>query len=237
MSITERSIKILWAAAGGRCAFPNCSQQLCFGEAGEFAPFTLGEMAHICGEKPGSNRHNPAQTPRDRDDYLNLILLCPNHHTLIDRKENEEMYSVGVLRQMKVTHEEAIITRLASSNKPNRIETAKLIAPLLAENYRVWSLYGPRSELAKRNPHSDAAYAVWVSERLSVIVPNNRQICELLTDMKVHYDVSEQSIVSSFLIHARSYERWVNDEVSYEAVLRFPNAFAELIEGIANASS
>jgi len=51
-------------------------------------------MAHICGDKPGANRHDAGQTDAERDDYQNLILLCPTHHTLIDRKENESVYTV-----------------------------------------------------------------------------------------------------------------------------------------------
>src|SRR3546814_19668589 len=94
MGITTKTVKILWAAAGGRCGFPDCWERLCYHEAGPIAPYTLGEMAHICGDKPGSNRHNPDQTDAERDDYRNLILLCPTHHTLIARKENEAAYPV-----------------------------------------------------------------------------------------------------------------------------------------------
>jgi hypothetical protein len=47
MAITPKSIKILWSAAAGLCAFPDCRERLAYGEAGEFAPYTIGEMAHI----------------------------------------------------------------------------------------------------------------------------------------------------------------------------------------------
>ena len=97
MAITDKSIKILWAAAGGRCAFTDCWERLAFHDVGNMAPYTLGEMAHICGEKRGSNRHDPKQTDVERDHYQNLILLCPTHHTLIDRKENESTFSVSIL--------------------------------------------------------------------------------------------------------------------------------------------
>ena len=95
MPISEKSIKILWTASGGRCAFPDCWERLCYHEAEEAAPHTLGEMAHIRGEKPGANRHDPDQTALQRNDYQNLILLCPTHHTRIDRKENEAIFPVS----------------------------------------------------------------------------------------------------------------------------------------------
>src|SRR3954466_4701036 len=100
MAISQKSIKILWSAAGGRCAFPDCWERLCYHEARGAAPYTLGEMAHICGEKPDANRHDPDQKDAERDDYQNLILLCPTHHTLIDRKENEPVYIVAALHEM-----------------------------------------------------------------------------------------------------------------------------------------
>ena len=94
MAISEKSIKILWSAAGGRCSYPDCGTQLSFGQAAEFAPHTIGQMAHIRGEKAGALRHDETQTVQQRDDYLNLILLCPTHHTMVDRPENLAKYSV-----------------------------------------------------------------------------------------------------------------------------------------------
>ncbi|HAY96656.1 HNH endonuclease, partial [Shewanella sp.] len=54
-------------------------------------------MAHIKGNKLGSNRYDPEQTDVERDSYENLILLCPTHHTLIDKAENESEFSVELL--------------------------------------------------------------------------------------------------------------------------------------------
>jgi hypothetical protein len=112
MTITQKSIKILWAAAGGRCSFPGCWERLCYHEAAGAAPYTLGEMAHICGDKPGANRHDPRQTDTERDDYQNLMLLCPTHHTLIDRKENEVVYTVAALHEIKSEHEAQVLQRM-----------------------------------------------------------------------------------------------------------------------------
>lgn len=237
MAITQKSIKILWAAAAGRCAFPDCRELLTYNEAGDFAPYTLGEMAHICGDQPGSNRHDPAQTPQQRDDYQNLILLCPTHHTLIDRRENEERFSMGLLLQMKADHEACIHSRLESTPARDGPGLAREIVPLLAENHQVWLTYGPRSEFARKNPHSDAAFALWLSERLTTIVPNNRRISEILKAGRGAFAPEEQEVVALFMIHARSYERWVQDEISYEGVARFPEKFEALIKETALAGA
>lgn len=236
MAITAKTIKILWSAAGGRCSFPGCWERLCYHEAGDVSPFTLGEMAHICGEKPGANRHEASQEPKQRDDYSNLILLCPTHHTLIDRKENEATYSVGVLHTMKAAHEAAVLSRMDECD-PDRERVFFNILGLIEENRQSWAQYGPRSNLAKSQPHNEAAHAVWLSERLSVIVPNNRKIAEFLNERKAVFQPDELKAVSDFLIHARSYERWVHDQIPYAAVVRFPVAFEAVIREGLNAGA
>lgn len=235
MAITRKSIKILWSAAGGRCAFPNCWERLCYHEAKNAAPYTLGEMAHICGDKPGSNRHDLSLTESERDNYQNLILLCPTHHTVIDRKENETIYTVEMLLEMKAAHEATILERLDKRLDVGKEDIAREILPLLEESRQSWAQYGPTSELARTQPYNEAVHAVWEAERLSVIVPNNRKIAELLLSNKKLFDASEHAAVLAFLMHERSYDQWVNDAIPYSAVKRFPAEFDELIRGIADA--
>ncbi|AXB80434.1 HNH endonuclease [Novosphingobium sp. P6W] len=230
MAITQKSIKLLWANAAGLCAFSDCRERLALKEAGEFASHTIGEMAHICGDKVGSNRHDPHHSAEERDGYENLILLCPTHHRMIDRRENERRFQVGMLHGLKLRHEEFIRERLMDEAYPTRQTIAREIAPLLAENHQVWLSFGPVSEIARKNPHSDSAHGAWLSERLITIVPNNRRIGQILHDAAGTLTPADHPVVAAFQLHARSYERWVADEISYEGVIRFPAAFAELIE-------
>ncbi|MCG6557074.1 HNH endonuclease [Ruegeria sp. 1NDH52C] len=237
MAITQKSIKILWSASGGRCAFPGCWERLCYHEAEDAAPFTLGEMAHICGDKPGANRHDASQTDAERDAYQNLILLCPTHHTLIDRKENEAEYTVDTLHKMKASHEARVLARLEKEPMTTKVEIARALLPLLEENRQSWAQYGPSSELALSQPHNEAAYAVWVSERLSVIVPNNRRMAAELEAHRGMFEKGELATITTFLMHVRSYEQWVQDVIPYEAVKRFPVDFDDLIRGLADGSA
>lgn len=229
MAISEKSIKLLWSNAAGRCSFTDCNERLTVEQAAHSAPHTLGEMAHIKGKKKGSNRYDETQTDSKRDSYENLILLCPNHHTLIDKSENEETFSVDVLLNMKRNHETTISRRLDSAQISDAKELKDQIAIFLAENHQAWLQYGPLSENARKNPQSDEIYAIWLSERLSTIVPNNRMIVDLLDDHRKLLGRPDQGVVSQFLSHAKSYEKWVNDEIPYQAVLRFPVEFEKLI--------
>ncbi len=229
MSITEKSLKLLWANAAGLCSFAACDEKLTVRQAGSVAPHTLGEMAHIKGRGNGSNRYDENQTDEQRNSYENLILLCPNHHTLIDKPENEEIYSVEILLKMKFDHENKVNNKL-QVEKLSDIDKVKYeISMYLAENKETWLQYGPVSETAKKNPHSDEIYAVWKSERLSTIVPNNRLIVKILKKYKSLFSKDAQKTVSMFLLHAFSYEKWVNDEIPYQAVMRFPVEFECLI--------
>ena len=237
MAITQKSIKILWSAAAGHCAFDGCNEKLCFHEAGEHAPFTIGEMAHICGDKPAANRHEPSQSAQQRDDYANLILLCPTHHSLVDEPENEALYPASVLTEMKARHEARISGLLEQPKIDTKQRLALAILPLVEENRQSWQQYGPLSELARREPHNEAAHAVWMSERLSVIVPNNRKILAMLEANAAFFASSEMGALMAMRLHLRSYERWVRDDIPYSAVRRFPAEFDALIRGIADGSS
>jgi hypothetical protein len=231
MTISDKSIKLLWSNAAGRCAFRGCDQRLSVEQASDTAPYTIGEMAHIKGKNPGSNRYDSIQNDDERDHYLNLILLCPTHHTEIDKPENESKYSVEWLINAKQNHEKWVISKLTEKQQlVVTIEQLKnLIAGLLADNHQAWLKYGPNSILAQQNPNSETYYQIWTSERLSTIVPNNRAITKLLVDHRMLFTKNQQSIVSKFLSHAKSYESWVNDDIPYQAVERFPVEFEILM--------
>ena len=231
MAITAKSIKLLWANAAGICSFDGCNERLTVEQAAEFAPHTLGEMAHIKGNKPGSNRYDANQSDEERDSYENLILLCPTHHTLIDKPENESYYTVEKLHEMKIKHEESILNRLTMQEIDNIEQLLDELSVLLSENYQAWKQYGPLSDNARKYPNSDELHALWTSARLSVIVPNNRLTKELLNKNRKLLPRNKQMIVSMFLTHVESYEKWVNDEIPYQAVLRFPKAFEKLVFG------
>lgn len=233
MSIGSKDIKTLWANAAGLCAFPDCQVKLCIPGGNIAGEHTFGEMAHIKGENPGSNRYDEKQDSRERNSYSNLILLCPNHHTLIDRSENEIKFSVIDLHEIKNRHEVHIARRLQGENFSDKYEVAKKVVPLMEANRVSFFSFGPHSEIAQRNPHSDA-YKGWLTERLSTIVPNNRMILRVIEENSGLFSIAENANISKFSLHVRSYERWVNEETSYEGVIRFPKEFDEMMRGLAN---
>jgi len=103
MSVSERDIKLLWGRAAGRCSFPDCKIILSQDKNQASASFPLGEQAHIIGESENSPRGKSPLTLEERNSYFNLILLCPTHHTIIDR--DPEDYPAEKLHIIKAEHE------------------------------------------------------------------------------------------------------------------------------------
>ena len=89
--------------SGGVCAHPECQVRLTQGPAGDDEGVVIGEAAHIFGEKPGSARFDPIKPIEFRNSAENLIYLCPNHHTLIDKQP--ETHTVDELFFWKFNHE------------------------------------------------------------------------------------------------------------------------------------
>lgn len=99
---TERNLSLL---SKNRCAFPNCTQALYIQEKNIY----IGEICHIEALNETGARFNPNQTNEERNSLSNLILMCPTHHTLIDKKPEE--YTVSKLKEFKKNHENNISTQ------------------------------------------------------------------------------------------------------------------------------
>ena len=89
---------MLWANSGGVCCFPGCEVS-CVDETESGNTITIGEIAHIEAKGDNGPRANPSLSDQQRDAYPNLIVLCRNHHKLVDA--DESTYTVQKLRLWK----------------------------------------------------------------------------------------------------------------------------------------
>ena len=90
---------LLWSRSGGLCSFPEC-YTVCVLEANNGDQSAIiGEIAHIEASSDDGPRPNPTLSDLERDAYSNLILLCPNHHRLVDSRDST--YTASMLRGWK----------------------------------------------------------------------------------------------------------------------------------------
>ena len=102
MAPTAKTKRLLDMVSKNRCAFTDCSEILT-----DYDTTTvLGERCHIKGEKPTSARYDPTQTPKERESFENLVMMCCKHHKIIDARP--DIYTVEVLLDMKRKHEESL---------------------------------------------------------------------------------------------------------------------------------
>lgn len=99
MAISSSVRKVLWAKSGNKCAF--CQKEL---TKIQFGVTTIcGEECHIVSQKPKGPRH---KILKNYDVADNLILLCQEHHKMID--DNPEKFSEEYLKKLKAMHESKI---------------------------------------------------------------------------------------------------------------------------------
>jgi hypothetical protein len=100
------STKILLAMrSGGVCALPNCGRHLTY-DAVVGTDTYVAEAAHIKGEKAGSARHDTSMSPDERNAIDNLMYLCADHHTIIDKVKAD--WPVEKLIAIKADHERRV---------------------------------------------------------------------------------------------------------------------------------
>ena len=104
--IPERVKMRLWGRAAGRCQYDGCNRSLWLDRLTK-VEFNTAYIAHIIGEQENGPRGDTELSEKLRADISNLMLMCDEHHRLIDR-EDVEGHSVERLRAMKRSHEERI---------------------------------------------------------------------------------------------------------------------------------
>lgn len=107
MSISDKARKLLWGKSGNRCAI--CRVSLSVGKSDSVDETLIGEECHIISKSKQGPRHEEKEN-FNYDSHENLILLCRNHHSLIDQQW--ETYTIELVRKIKRNHEKWISEKL-----------------------------------------------------------------------------------------------------------------------------
>lgn len=127
MLITDKTRKILWGRSGSRCAI--CKHELVVDATAVDDESVVGDECHIISSRSNGPRRDSSYPQEKLDTYENLILLCRIHHKMVD--DQQETYTVDILRQMKANHEVWVSQKLTDTpkSKPLKLRRVKQNIP------------------------------------------------------------------------------------------------------------
>lgn len=102
--IPEKTKILLWGKSAGRCQFRGCNESLYRDDLTQ-VEFNQSYIAHIVADSPAGPRGHATRSEELKKDISNLMLLCDNHHRLVDG-EQLKVYTEEVLLEMKKEHED-----------------------------------------------------------------------------------------------------------------------------------
>lgn len=130
MSISEKSYKIIWGQFSARCCL--CQKEVIHLTNGGTTSL-VGEVAHIVGERENAARGRSNLSSEERDDPDNLMLLCREHHKIVD--DDPTTHTVDSLNEVKRKHLEWITMSLSKAQpwQSNLSQLTYINVPRLCE--------------------------------------------------------------------------------------------------------
>lgn len=226
MSISSRIQKLLYFSSGGFCQNTSCNNELYkLFETGKVG--SIEEMAHIIGQSHKGPRGNCDLPITERDEFDNIILLCPSCHRTIDKNPNE--FPVEVLLNWKNNHIDKIKSCFIEPIYITRTDVRRALNKLLMQNNIIFEQYGPYcEEYTKILTNADE---IWRRKAIETIIPNNKRIVKLLDVNDELINDDELLIVEKFKEHAREFEynQLSNEHNSYAPL--FPKEIYDILRG------
>jgi hypothetical protein len=200
-SIATKNQNLLWAISAGRCEYEGCNKVL-HTDILTKKRYNSAYIAHIVADEPNGPRGDVKRSKLLCDDISNLMLLCNEHHNLID-KYDIAGHPESRLLLMKQKHEERIrrITAVAPSMSSEIILYGANIgannSPLsyqLANEALIYDYYPANDypiELGLKNASfTDDTDTYWLAEETNLLTQFNQKIKpRLMQGNTDHYSV------------------------------------------------
>lgn len=231
--IPLRDQKILCLRSGNRCAILECRKPLVIERTEKDKESIIGEMAHIRGESPKAARYDPSMSDKERNCYENLILVCRDHHKMID--DQHQTYTVEKIHQIKREHEKWVNENLSIQMINVTFAELDVITKYLTSNHTVSSgsyvIIPPKDKIEKNNLSPATGRQVTMG---MLQVKQVAQFIDNYPDMEFGERLKEGFVAE--------YERLKNDELLsgddlFDALLLFAyggrTGFKEMAAGLA----
>lgn len=211
MSLSNNVKRFLWTKSAGYCQNPSCNIELYQFFQNKFIT-NIEELAHIIPKSDKGPRKDDIALITDRDSYENIIILCPNCHTKIDKAP--KLYPRKTLLKWKIEHENNISKIFKIPTYESRKILSEEIRKLILQNKSIFDEYGPHSEHSKE-AISDASN-MWHIKSIETIIPNNKRILEITKKNIQYFNEEEKSVIEKFAIHIEGFEynKLSNDKIS-----------------------
>lgn len=209
----------LWGDSGGHCGNPSCRQYL----FPEDLDVDFGELAHVIPASPDGPRGVSFATVsrQDRAHHSNLILLCANCHTTIDKAP--DAYPAGMVYDWKRGRIDEIKVAVSTPEFRTRVEARAQVGGLLDDNALIHTKYGPAGD-----PYRQGDPIHWHQHARSTIVPNNRRILQVLDANRRLLTPEEEQALAIYRLHVEQFEnRHVLDDFT-TGTERFPEAINDV---------
>ena len=112
---SQATWKVLFALSGNQCAHPQCTNTLIETATEESDALVTAHICHIYAISTDGPRGKSGLTEKELNSPENLILLCPNHHAVVDGQH--KTYSADMLKEWKQTHQSKMQKRLSADLK------------------------------------------------------------------------------------------------------------------------
>lgn len=215
---SSKTLKILFALSGNRCAEPNCTEPIIASPTQQSPALVVGQIAHIYAVSKDGPRGKTGLTEKELNQPSNLVLLCPTHHVKVDGQF--ETYPATLLIDWKTRHEKKYGEALSRSISDVGFAELEVAA---------------RSLLAPKQPGQ--------SPSLAVIPPSEKiekNAFSATTVMLVSMGAAKSAEVEAVLIQAAQIDPAFPERLSAGLIQRYMDAkgrgltgdeiFAELYE-------
>lgn len=213
----------LFAASAGYCQNPGCSTELFIETSGK--SIHIAEMAHVFAANDGGPRARPELSEAERGAFDNLVMLCANCHTIVDKAP--EAFLGSLMLSWKRAHANKLQELFGASQFKYRADARRALEPILAENYAIFIQYGPHIDAAY-NPESGSAEQ-WKRKMLTRILPNSRRMLAILDANRHLLVADEKATLERFRQHIDDLEAF-HIEGNRQDASRFPGEFAKIME-------
>ena len=108
---SQKTLKILFALSGNQCAHPECTHTVIEPATEKSDALVSAHICHIYAISADGARGNSEIGEDELNSPDNLILLCRNHHWVVDGQH--ETYPAATLKEWKANHEAGAQKRLS----------------------------------------------------------------------------------------------------------------------------